>query len=375
MHTTSWVWQQPNWPHFHWDNALVQPLLRKIHLQLGVLLGASFATNQQQNKQQALDTLLSNIIASSAIESEQLNAASVRSSLAKRLGITEQQAYPVSDRSEGLASMMLDALQQPADDMTLVRLLQWHRWLFPQPGLVHSVKPGELRGHEPMQVVSGRLDKPQIHFEAPAKPVLDAMLQDFLHWFNQSRNDSTLDPLLRAALTHFWFITLHPFEDGNGRIARALTDLALAQADQQSVRLYAMSVGILQQRAEYYRVLEQCQRGGLDLSNWLNWFLTTLLQVLHQVSNNAALLVKKSLFWQQHQQSNLSTEQIKVLNRLLDGGDKGFSEGINASQYQAVAKVSKATATRHLADLVAQGCLEKLPGGGRSTRYQICYSE
>ncbi len=375
MYTTSWIWQHPDWPAFRWQNSIVQPLLRQVRMQLGVLLGTAMVASQQQNKQQALDTLLSNIIASSAIENERLNAASVRSSLARRLGITEQQAYPVSDRSEGLASMMLDALQQPTDTMTLARLLQWHCWLFPQPGIVHAVKPGELRGNAPMQVVSGRLDKPVIHFEAPPKAVLEMMLQAFLQWFNQSRQDSQLDPLLRAALTHFWFITLHPFEDGNGRIARALTDLALVQADQQSVRLYAMSVGILQKRAQYYAVLEQCQRGDMDITSWLSWFFTTLLQVLQQVSDNASQVVRKGLFWQLYQHATLSAEQIKVLNRLLDGGEKGFSEGISASQYQAVAKVSKATATRHLADLVAQGCLEKLPGGGRSTRYQIRYPE
>lgn len=340
-------------------------------MQLGILLGKSVASGRQQNMQQALDTLLSNIIASSAIENERLNAASVRSSLARRLGLTEKQPYPISDRSEGLANMMLDALQLPTAAMTLARMLQWHRWLFPQPGIVSAVKPGKLRGEEPMQVVSGRLHKPVVHFEAPSRAILEPMLQTFLQWFNQSRQDNLLDPLLRAAVTHFWFITLHPFEDGNGRIARALTDLALAQADQQSVRLYAMSVGILQQRTQYYQVLEQCQRGDLDITSWLCWFLTTLLQVLEQVSNNADRVVTKTLFWQRHQQQTFSPGQIKVLNRLLDGGDKGFSEGISASQYQAVAKVSKATATRHLADLVVRGCLEKLPGGGRSTRYQI----
>lgn len=375
MNSNSWIWQQPDWPAFRWQDAVVQPLLRQVRLQLGILLGSTMAASQQQSTKAALDILLSNIIASSAIENERLNAASVRSSLARRLGVTEQQTYPVSDRSEGLASIMLDALQQSADDMTLQRLLQWHRWLFPEPGIVQAVKPGELRGNEPMQVVSGRLDKPVVHFEAPPKAQLEIMLQAFFQWFNQSRHDNQLDPLLRAALSHFWFITLHPFEDGNGRIARALTDLALAQADQQSVRLYAMSVGILQQRTQYYAVLEQCQRGNMDISQWLSWFLSTLMQVLQQVGAKANLVIKKSLFWQQHQHTSLSAEQKKVLNRLLDGGDKGFSDGISAAQYQAVAKVSKATATRHLADLLNKGCLEKLPGGGRSTRYQICYTE
>src|SRR5690554_2230280 len=227
------------------------------------------------------------------------------------------------------------------------------------------------RSEEPMQVVSGRLDKPKVHFEAPPRSVLEEEMTAFLSWFEASRHAPTLDPLLRAGIAHFWFVTLHPFEDGNGRLARAIADRALAQADRQSIRLYTMSAAILGARQDYYRILETSQRGTTDLSDWLVWFLDTLLQTLHNALAGIERTLAKTRFWQRFADAGLSSGQNKVLNRLLDDGERGFENGISAAQYQKVAKVSKATATRHLSDLLHKGCLKKLPGGGRSTRYQI----
>ena len=180
-----------------------------------------------------------------------------------------------------------------------------------------------------------------------------------------------MDPLLRAAVCHFYFVTVHPFDDGNGRLARALTELALDQADGQGFRPYAMSVAILKDRKNYYAALEECQRGDMDITVWVEWFLKTLLAAVQDAMNQVGRTLAKARFWQQYGQAGLSSTQAKVLNRLLDGGESGFEHGISASQYRTVAKVSKATATRHLADLLAKGCIEKLPGGGRSTRYRI----
>lgn len=222
-----------------------------------------------------------------------------------------------------------------------------------------------------MQVVSGRIDRPTVHFEAPPRAGLEAQLADFLAWFESSRSDASLDPFLRAGIAHFWFVTLHPFDDGNGRLTRAITDLALAQGEQQAIRFYAMSASILDDRAGYYRILEASQKGGLDITKWLQWFLETLLKSLEQALARIDRVLVKARFWQAHRSQTLSAEQIKVLNRLLDRGERGFEDGISAAQYQAVAKVSKATATRHLSDLLEKGCIERLPGGGRSTRYQI----
>ncbi len=368
----SWIWVRPNWHDFKWQDEQVLPLLRRVRLKQGQLLGKAGIVNDDSNIENALDTLLQNVITSSAIEGEQLNVQSVRSSLAKRLGLFATDSYPVSQRSEGLAEMMMDAISNQEAPLTRERLYQWHEWLFPgnEFSLQH-IRVGELRGEEPMQVVSGRIDKPTVHFEAPPRSVLDDELNVFIKWFNNSRENSLLDPLIRAAITHFWFVTLHPYDDGNGRITRALTDLALAQADSQSIRMYTMSVAILDQRKAYYDVLEKSQRGSNDITVWLLWFLETLDSSLQGSLDKIECTLVKTRFWSAFNNVGLMKEQVKVLNRLLDGGGKGFEQGISASQYQKVAKVSKATATRHLADLLTKGCVEKLAGGGRNTRYKI----
>ncbi|WP_321150800.1 Fic family protein [Aeromonas jandaei] len=268
--------------------------------------------------------------------------------------------------------MMLDAIDNHEQPLTIERLYQWHRWLFPvNEWSVQPVNVGQLRGDEPMQVVSGRVDRPIVHFEAPPRAALDDQLAAFIFWFNQTRHDPTMDPLLRAAIIHFWFVTLHPVDDGNGRLTRALTDLALSQADSHSIRLYAMSVAILELRGDYYRALESAQRGSLDITSWICWFLDTLDYSIELALQSIARGLAKAHFWLRHCHDDLSPEQTKVLNRLLDGGEQGFENGINASQYQKVAGVSKPTATRHLAQLLDRGCIKKLPGGGRNTRYQI----
>lgn len=301
-----------------------RPLLRQVTLAQGVLFGRALCSEPELRAAFTLDALLQNIIDSSAIEGETLNVGSVRSSIARRLGLADSDSAPVEPRAEGLAQIMLDATTRLDAPLTESRLLQWHAWLF----------AGE---------------------------------------------DGSLDPLLRAALAHFWFVTLHPFDDGNGRITRALTDLALAQGERQSIRFHAMSAAILADRKGYYAQLETAQKmhaapAPMDLTPWLHWFLATLLRAIESASAQIDRVLAKSRFWHRHRAQVASPEQVKVLNRLLDGdqrGRGGFEHGISAAQYQAVAKVSKATATRHLADLVAKGCLEKPPGGGRSTRYQI----
>jgi Fic family protein len=373
-----WIWQQPDWPSFTWNAERLAPLLRECVQAQGRLTGMVSSVGNSLSAQSELDALLQNIVTSSAIEGEQLNVGSVRSSLARRLGLAQLDGNHVSQRSEGLAQLMLDATQHFAEPLTLERLLGWHEWLFPDQDTdlaTRSMRVGALRGDDPMQVVSGRLDRPTVHFEAPPRQGLERQVDSFLDWFESSRNQAGLDPLLRAGVAHFWFVTLHPFDDGNGRLTRAITDLALAQGEAQAIRFYAMSASILEDRSGYYRVLENSQKATLDITEWLEWFLQTLLRSLQQAMARIESVLGKARFWQAHRQSGLSAEQTKVLNRLLDGGERGFEDGISAAQYQAVAKVSKATATRHLAELLAKGCLNRLPGGGRSTRYQINYPE
>lgn len=368
-----WIWQHIDWPHFHWQPGRLAVLLRECGQAQGKLLGKLGAVSQPVSAQNELDALLQNVLTSSAIEGEQLNVGSVRSSLARRLGL-EPLNGQVSRRSEGLAELMMDATQPFDQPFTLARLLNWHHLLFPdaETGLAaRALNVGTLRGDEPMQVMSGRLDRPTVHFEAPPRLGLEQALDDFLAWFETSRHQPELDPLVRAGVAHFWFVTLHPFDDGNGRLTRAITDLALAQGEHQAIRFYAMSASILEDRAGYYNALASSQKATLDITDWLAWFLKTLLRSVQQAMARIDRVLDKSRFWQQHRDLALSAEQIKVLNRLLDGGEKGFEHGISAAQYQAVAKVSKATATRHLADLLEKNCLVRLPGGGRSTRYQV----
>ena len=363
-----WIWQQADWPHFKWNENEISPLLRQLHFNQGLLLGnyGSLVTDSQQV---TLDTLLANIIHSSAIEGEKLNAHSVRSSLARKLGMKEDQQYPTSEETDGLAEMMTDAISQLDQTLSIERILRWHRWLFPSgTASLNPIDAGKLRGTTPMQVVSGRIDKPKIHFEAPPRATLDAELQYFIDWFNKSRKNVSLDPFIRAAICHLWFVTLHPLDDGNGRITRLLTDLALAQAENQSIRLYAMSVTILADKKSYYEILETTQKGDIDITPWLLWFLDKLNQTLKNALADIQQTMAKTRYWQRVDQSQLMKEQVKVLNRLLDGE---FELGINASQYQKVAKVSRATATRHLSQLVAMSCLKKSESGGRSTRYSI----
>lgn len=376
--TPDWIWQQPDWPNFNWQaERLAAPLRECIQAQ-GRLMGMASSVGSSLSAQSELDALLQNIVTSSAIEGEQLNVGSVRSSLARRLGLELVDGDKVSQRSEGLAQLMLDATQHFAEPLTLERLLDWHEWLFPDQHTdlaARSIRVGALRGDEPMQVVSGRLDRPNIHFEAPPRQGLERQLETFLDWFQASRNQTDLDPLLRAGIAHFWFVTLHPFDDGNGRLTRTITDLALAQGEAQAIRFYAMSVSILEDRSGYYRVLESSQKATLDITQWLEWFLQTLLLSLQQAMVRIESVLGKTRFWQAHRESGLSAEQTKAINRLLDGGERGFEGGISAAQYQAVAKVSKATATRHLAELLEKGCLKRLPGGGRSTRYIVRYPD
>ncbi len=375
---TQWIWQQPDWPDFNWQAERLTPLLRECVQAQGQLMGMAGSVSNALGAQAELDALLQNIVTSSAIEGEQLNVGSVRSSLARRLGVALIDGDNVSQRSEGLAQLMLDATRRFAEPLSSERLLEWHRWLFPDQDTEltsRSLRVGALRGDEPMQVVSGRIDRPTVHFEAPLREGLEDQLEQFLQWFEASQHQTALDPMLRAGIAHFWFVTLHPFDDGNGRLTRTITDLALAQGEAQAIRFYAMSASILDDRSGYYRVLESSQKASLDITDWLMWFLQTLLRSLQQAITRIESVLGKTRFWQAHRESGLSVEQVKVLNRLLDGGERGFEHGISAGQYQTVAKVSKATATRHLAELLEKECLQRLPGGGRSTRYQIRYPD
>ena len=304
-----WIWQHPRWPRFDWQAEALAPLLRQITLTQGALLGRVRGADPALQGEFSLDALLRNIVNSGAIEGERLNVESVRSSLARRLGLQASVTVAPEDRSEGLARIMWDATTNLDARLTQARLLQWHQWLFAGDDgfLGRKIRIGAWRGAEAMQVVSGRIDRPTVHFEAPPRKGLESRIAEFIAWFNASRSEPGLDPLLRSAIAHFWFVTLHPFDDGNGRIARALTDLALAQGQPGSIRFYAMSVSILADRKGYYRQLESAQKiasteQSLDLTPWLRWFLVTLQDAVSSALAQIDSVLGKSRFWLLHRQ-------------------------------------------------------------------------
>jgi Fic family protein len=365
-----YIWQQSDWPRFRWDEAALKPRLDAVRLLQGRLLGQADAVPDDAELEAEMDTLIQNAIRTSEIEGEHLDAGSVRSSVARQLGLNRAGLGRGTVQSDALVGLLLEATRQPEQGLTQDRLCQWQAALFPDgPGLLNEIRIGELRGEQPMRVVSGRVDRPRVHFEAPPRKGLEAELEEFLQWFNHS--PANLDPLLRAGVAHLWFETLHPFDDGNGRVGRAVTDRALAQAEGRSVRFYSLSAAFMARRNEYYDALENAQRGELDITAWLEWFLDALRTALDQALDRIARVLAKTKFWQRHATTILNERQIKLLNRLLDNAGEEFTDGISARKYQSMTGVSKATATRDLTDLAEKGCLKQLPGGGRSTRYVV----
>lgn len=368
------IWQHSDWPDFYWDEAMLRPRLDAVRLLQGRLLGRTDSVPKQADLDVEMDALIQNAIRTSEIEGEHLDVGSVRSSVARQLGLEQAGVtYRVTPESESLVALLLEATQKADKPLGLEELCRWQSMLFPDASPLLKIGIGILRGEQTMQVVSGRLDRPRVHFEAPPREGLEAELDSFLDWFNNSPEG--LDPLLRAGITHLWLITLHPFDDGNGRVTRAVTDRALAQAERHSVRFYSLSAEIMVRRNAYYDQLEKTQRGDLDVTHWLDWFLETLQAALEQALIRVDRVLLKTRYWQRHATTILNERQVKVLNRLLDTAGEEFREGINARKYQSLAKVSKPTATRDLADLLDKGCLRRLPGGGRSTRYIVQWDD
>lgn len=368
----SWIWQQPDWPHFRWDEARLAPLLSRARLAQGKLLGAARLLDTNLTLEAVAAILVEDGLTTSAIEGVRLELDAVRSSVARHLGLPTA-GLPAPLRAvDGLIDVLLDATQHHEQPLTAARLFGWQAALFPTgySGL-HAIRVGELRGDEPMQVVSGGIGREKVHFIAPPREGLEAEVDRFLAWFNNPPPD--LDGLVRAGLAHLWFVTLHPFEDGNGRLARAITDMALSQDERQPMRLFSLSAQILRERESYYDTLERTQRGGLDVTKWLAWFLTQVEAAATTAEETVANTLAKARFWLKHQATALNVRQRKVLNRMLDAGPVGFEGGINTRKYMSLTKTSRATAYRELADLVEKGCLRPTGKGGRSSGYEIVW--
>lgn len=315
----------------------------------------------------SLTTLTEEVVKSSAIEGEYLNPEEVRSSIARRLGLDAAGLPGPSREIEGVVEMMLDATRNFDDPLTEERLFGWHAALFPtgRSGM-HRIVVGALRTGDtgPMQVVSGPIGHERVHFEAPAAGSLEAELKRFLEWFNGS---SEVDPVLKAGVAHFWFVTIHPFEDGNGRIARAIADMVLSQADGTKDRFYSMSSGIEEVRREYYHELESAQRGDLDITRWLAWFLRRLDRTIEDADHILGPVLHKAKLWQRINLRPVNERQRRIINRMLDN----FQGHLTTSKYAKLAKCSNDTALRDIRELLERGILVKNPGGGRSTSYHL----
>jgi Fic family protein len=314
-----------------------------------------------------LRTLTEDVLKSSEIEGERLDPAQVRSSIARRLGIDIGALTPADRDVEGVVEMMLDATRRYGEELTEERLFAWHAALFStgRSGMTR-IRVGAWRDDRagPMQVTSGPLGREHVHYEAPPAPRLAAEMSRFLSWFN---GESTMDPVLRAAVAHLWFVTIHPFDDGNGRIARAIADMALARSEHSSQRFYSMSAEIRQERGAYYDVLEQTQKGSLDITAWMEWFVGCISRAIDRAGDTLAAVIRKARFWEKHVGAPFNERQIKVLNRVFDG----LEGKLTSSKWARLADCSQDTAYRDIMDLVARGVLTKDPAGGRSTSYSL----
>ncbi|MFV8374726.1 Fic family protein [Flavobacterium sp. LB1P71] len=358
-----YIHQKNDWPKFIWDADVITPLLGTVRHRQGKILGVMQGLGFRLQEQTVLKTLTLDVLKSSEIEGEQLNPEQVRSSIARRLGIEIAGAVPTERHVEGVVEMLLDATQRYDEPLSDDRLFGWHAALFPtgRSGM-YKIKTAAWRD-DAMQVTSGPMGKETIHFEAPSADKVPIEMNVFLDWFNSNQD---IDPVLKAAFAHLWFVTIHPFEDGNGRITRAITDMQLARADQSKQRFYSMSAQIQAERDKYYAILESTQKGDLDITDWLEWFLDCLLRSMAQTDETIAATLKRAQFWETHRTTEFNSRQQKILQLLLDD----FFGNLTVSKYAKITKVSTDTSLRDIQDLMGKGIIEQV-GSGRSTSYKL----
>ncbi len=362
-----YIHELQDWPRFHWNEGELSAPLASVRHRQGRLIGHMEALGFNLRQEAVLQTLTGDVLKSSEIEGERLDAGQVRSSIARRLGMDIGALKPADRHVEGIVEMMLDATCQFDQPLTAERLFAWHSSLFPtgRSGMTR-IRTGawhdDSRG--PMQVVSGPAGKEHVHFKAPKAERLDSEMAAFLDWFETAAD---LDPVLKAAQAHLWFVTLHPFEDGNGRIGRAIADMALARSENSPQRFYSLSTQIRQERKDYYEILEQTQKGTMDITPWMGWFLGCLGRAIDNAQSALGSVLAKARFWERAGNIALNDRQRLVLNRLLDG----FEGKLTTSKYAKLARCSQDTALRDLLPLVESGLLVRNPEGGRSTSYAV----
>ena len=359
-----YIWQREDWPQFRWDKDRVNALLSNTRYAQGKLVGRLSALGFSINNSTMLDAMAEDVIASSEIEGVALNRDEVRSSVARQLGLDIEGLPIASHYVEGVVEVMMDAVRNAEKPLTTERLFNWHAALFPtgRSGAWKIAVAEWRQSADTMQVVSGPMGKEKVHFQAPNSADVPRMMDDFLAWMN---SDQLLDPIVKAAISHLWFVTIHPFEDGNGRITRTITDMLMARADQMPHRFYSVSAEILQERNRYYEVLESTQNGSLDITDWLTWFLNIVEQAINKADDKVSSIISKARFWDEHEQVTMNDRQRKLVNRLLDG----FFGKLTSGKWAKIAKCSPDTALRDIQDLIQKGILVKSDAGGRSTSY------
>ena len=361
-----YIWQQTDWPKFTWNDTLLSYKLGRVRGLQGKLVGKMSALGFDLKNSAMLDTLTADITKSSEIEGEILNGDQVRSSVALHLGI-KTEGLPEADRYvDGVVQLMMDATQNYMNPLTEERLFNWHAALFPtgRSGIYRITVADWRQGVEPMQVISGAMGKERVHYQAPDSDNIPFQMKLFLDWANDNQK---IDPVLRSAIAHLWFVTIHPFDDGNGRIARTIMDLFLARADEMPHRFYSMSAEIRKQRKGYYEILERTQKGGLDITDWLEWFLDCLEAALINTEKSISTVLQKAAFWDKYRLVPVNERQIKMVNLLWDG----FDGKLTSSKWGKITKCSADTALRDIQDLITKGVLRKTDEGGRSTNYEL----
>jgi Fic family protein len=362
-----YIHQHRNWPHFTWENDELLAPLSEVRSILGRLYGRMESIGFKLRDEATLISLTTDVLKSSAIEGEHLNPEEVRSSIARRLGMDIAGLIPSKRDVDGVVEMMLDATQNYQDDLSDDRFFGWHSALFPsgRSGM-HRITTGNYRTdeHGPMLVVSGPMGKESIHFEAPESSRVPQEMKQFIEWFNST---NTVEPVIKAAIAHVWFITIHPMDDGNGRMARAIADLQLARVDQSNQRFYSMSNEIEKDKKKYYAILELTQRGDLDITPWILWFLECLLKSLKQTDSSLKTIFQKAKFWEIHRETRLNERQSNMINRLQ--GE--FHGKLNTSKYAKISKCSQDTAYRDILDLISKNVFQQEEAGGRSTHYTL----
>ena len=360
---TTYIYQQLDWPNFHWDLPFLTELLAEAHASRGRLIGRMEALGFSAQQETLLSSLTLDAVKSSEIEGEHLDLTQVRSSVARRLGIVLEDAIRSSRHVDGVVAMILDATQDYSKPLTAMRLWQWHLDLFSSDFRIINIAQWRDDKSGPMEVVSGPIGRERVHFRAPAAETLT----DYMDLFFQYTNESNEEPLLKAAIAHLWFITIHPFEDGNGRIARALTDCLLARSEKSSQRYYSMSAQICEERTAYYDILESTQKGSMNITPWLKWFLECLIRALKKTHIIVDRILWKNTFWEQHKKDEINSRQQLMLNKLFEG----FEGKLTTPKWAKIAKCSHDTALRDIQRLINLDILEQDEGGGRSTSYSL----